>query len=284
MRTDTGFAEREYNARAAIPEHPQIFARWAETGALTRRRCACMIDLPYGESSGERLDYFPTRRDDAPLFIFIHGGYWRSLDKFDFSWVAPPFVQHGIAVALLNYGLAPATTVEDIVRQQLKAIAWIYRNSDKLRVDPERIVIAGHSAGAHLTAMMMAARWPAYGSDLPADLVKGALVISGLFDLEPLIDASFVNVDLDLDVSRAQRLSPARMPPATAAPLVTAVGVQESNEFKRQTRLLAHAWKDNLRAALTLPGTNHLTVCDAVADPDSPLHQAALQLVHDSRR
>lgn len=284
MRTDPGFAEREYNARAAIPEHPHIFARWAETGALARRRCACMLDLPYGESSGERLDYFPTRRDGAPLFVFIHGGYWRSLDKFDFSWVAPPFVQHGIAVALLNYGLAPATPVEDIVRQQLKAIAWLYWNADKLRVDPERIVIAGHSAGAHLTAMMMAARWPEYESGLPADLVKGALVISGLFDLEPLIDASFVNVDLKLDALRAQRLSPASMPPATTSPLVTAVGAEESSEFKRQTRLLARAWKDNLRAELTLPGANHLTVCDAMAEQDSPLHQAALQLVQDSRR
>jgi arylformamidase len=284
MRDDAAFYEREYNARAAIPEHPQIFARWAETGALTRRRCACLIDLPFGEAAGERLDYFPTRRDSAPLLVFIHGGYWRSLDKFDFSWIAPPFVQHGIAVALLNYGLAPKTPVEDMVRQQLKALAWLHHNADRLRFDPERIVVSGHSAGGHLAAMMMAALWPAYDSALPADLVKGALAISGLFDLEPLVHATFVNVDLHLDQKRARRLSPVTMQPATAAPLVTALGALESSEFKRQSQALGHAWAANLHAELVLPGANHLTVCDALAQPDSPLHAAALELVRTSRR
>lgn len=279
MRVDPAFYEREYNARAAVPEHPQIFARWAGEAALTRRRCACLIDLPYGDGVGERLDYFPTRRDAAPLLVFIHGGYWRSLDKFDFSWVAPPYVQEGAAVALLNYGLAPHTPIEDIVRQQLKAMAWLYRNADRLRFDPERIVVAGHSAGAHLTAMLAAAIWPALDSDLPADLVKGLLTISGLFDLEPLTHAPFVNVDLQLDTARARRLSPVHMPPSSAAPLVTAVGAQESSEFKRQSKAIARAWSANLIAELTLPDTNHLTVCDELARPTSPLYDAALQLI-----
>ena len=107
--TREAFYDREYNVRAALPEHPQIFARWAERGAMTRRLRACLSDLPYGETPAERLDYFPTQREAAPLLVFIHGGYWRSLDKSDFSWLAPPFVQHGIALALLNYGLAPQT-------------------------------------------------------------------------------------------------------------------------------------------------------------------------------
>jgi arylformamidase len=275
----TEFCEREYNARAAIPEHPQIFARWAQDGAAARRQRACMLDLPYGESAAERLDIFPARHADAPLFVFIHGGYWRSLDKADFSWLAPPFVDQGIAVALPNYGLAPATPIEDIVRQMLAALAWLYRRAGDLGFDRDRIVVAGHSAGAHLAAMMAAALWPRYAPDLPADLVKGALLVSGVFDLEPLVYAPFVNVDLKLDVERARRLSPVYLPPATAAPVALAVGGDESSEFKRQSELLAARWSSNVVRSFEVAGRNHLTVCDALADAGSPLFAAASDLV-----
>ncbi len=281
--TREAFYEREYNARAAIPEHPRIFARWAEQGAMARRLRACLIDLPYGETPAERLDYFPTRQDAAPLLIFIHGGYWRSLDKSDFAWLAPPFVQHGVALALLNYGLAPQTTIEDMVRQQLRALAWLHRNGDRLGFDPERIVVAGHSAGAHLAVMMMAALWPAYKADLPRSLVKGGLALSGIYDLAPLVQAPFVNVDLKLDARRAHTLSPAFLPPATTAPLITAVGGLESSEFHRQTALIGRAWKDVLVRSVPMPGTNHLTVVDELANPASPLFDAALELVRASR-
>jgi arylformamidase len=283
MKHDAAFFEREYNARAAIPEHPQIFSRWAEQGAITRRLRACLIDLPYGDTPAERLDYFPTRQDAAPLLVFMHGGYWRSLDKSDFSWLAPPFVQHGVAVALTNYGLAPATPVEDIVRQQLKALAWLYRNGDRLGFDPERIVVAGHSAGAHLTTMMMAALWPQVGADLPAALVKAGLAVSGIYDLEPLVQAPFVNVDLGLDRRRARVLSPVHLPPATPAPLITAVGALESSEFKRQTSLIGRAWKSVLLREVPMAGTHHLTVVDELANPASALFDAALELVRASK-
>jgi arylformamidase len=284
MKHDSAFFEREYNARAAIPEHPQIFARWAEQAAITRRLRACLIDLPFGETAAERLDYFPTREEAAPLLVFIHGGYWRSLDKSDFSWLAPPFVQHGVALALLNYGLAPATPIEDIVRQQIAALAWLYRNGDRLGFDPDRIVVAGHSAGAHLTAMMMAALWPVVADDLPATLVKAGLAISGIYDLAPLIRAPFVNVDLRLDAKRARTLSPVHMPPATDAPLITAVGALESSEFRRQNALIGRAWKANISRAIPMARTNHLTVVDELANPGSVLFDAALELIRISKR
>ncbi len=274
------FCEREYNARAAVPDHPQIFARWAEQAAATRRLRACLLDLKYGDSAAERLDLFPARSDGAPLLVFIHGGYWRSLDKSDFSWLAPPFVNHGISVALINYGLAPATPMEEIVRQVLRAHAWLYRNADGYGFDPNRIFVCGHSAGGHLTAMMLAALWPTLAPDLPADLVKGGLAISGLFDLEPLIYAPFVNADLLLNSERARKLSPAKIVVETRAPLITAVGAHESAEFKRQSELVARAWRRNVVRHLTVAGANHLTVCDELADPASPLFDAALDLVH----
>jgi arylformamidase len=284
MKHDSAFFEREYNARAAIPEHPQIFARWAEQAAITRRLRACLIDLPFGETAAERLDYFPTREEAAPLLVFIHGGYWRSLDKSDFSWLAPPFVQHGVALALLNYGLAPATPVEDIVRQQIAALAWLYRNGDRLGFDPDRIVVAGHSAGAHLTAMMMAALWPVVADDLPATLVKAGLAISGIYDLVPLVQAPFVNVDLRLDAKRARTLSPVHMPPATNAPLITAVGALESSEFQRQNALIGRAWKSNISRDIPIARTNHLTVVDELANPGSVLFDAALEQIRTTKR
>ena len=279
MASDTAFLEREYNARAAIREHPQIFARWAEQGAAARRLRASEIDLQYGTLNVERLDFFHAHQADVPLFVFIHGGYWRSLDKSDFSWIAPPLLQHGVAVALLNYGLAPHTSVEDIVRQQLTAIGWLYHNAERLRFNADRIVVAGHSAGGHLTAMMMAALWQQFDSTLPHGLVKAGLTISGLFDLQPLVNAPFVNTDLQLDTQRARALSPIYMPSATDAPLITAVGALESSEFKRQSIEFGAKWSTNLMRHLKLPNANHLTVCDELANPASPLFDAALELI-----
>ena len=163
IASNVEWMEREYNARAAIPDHPQIFARWAEQGAQVRRRRAGLIDMPYGDDEGERLDFFPTVQRNSPLLVFIHGGYWRSLDKSDFSWIAPPFLDAAVAMAFLNYGLAPRVAMEDIVRQQLKAIVWLYTRAEELGFDRQRIVVGGHSAGGHLTAMMMAALWPDAG-------------------------------------------------------------------------------------------------------------------------
>ena len=279
MASDTAFLEREYNARAAIRDHPQIFARWAEQGAAARRLRACEVDLQYGLLDVERLDIFHAHQADAPLLVFIHGGYWRSLDKSDFSWIAPPLLQHGVAVALTNYGLAPQTSIEDIVRQQLKALAWLYHNAERLRFNPDRIIVAGHSAGGHLTAMMMAALWQQFDSTLPSGLVKAGLAISGLFDLRPLVKAPFVNVDLQLDLKRARAMSPIEMPSATSAALITAVGALESSEFKRQSSEFGARWSTNLARHLELPHANHLTVCDELANPGSPLFDAMLELI-----
>lgn len=279
MKYTVEFCEREYNARAMIPDHPQIFARWAERGAATRRLRACLIDLPFGDTAAERLDLFPARKDSAPLLVYIHGGYWRSLDKSDFSWIAPPFVNHGVAVALTNYGLAPKSPMEDIVRQSLRALAWLYRNADRLGFDPTRIYVSGHSAGAHLVAMMMAAIWPAFAPDLPADLVKGGLAVSGIYDLEPLLHAPFVNADLQLTRKRVVPLSPALMPPATSAPLYTAVGALESSEFGRQTELLESAWRQNFVREVPMPDLHHLNVIEELANPASPLFGAALEMI-----
>jgi len=279
MKFTREFCEREYNVRARVPEYPTILSRWAAQGAATRRLHACLLDLAYGDEPTERLDLFPAREEPSPLLVFIHGGFWRTLDKSDYSWIAPAFVRHGVAVALINYGLAPGTPMEDIVRQTLAAIAWLYRQAPRHGIDRDRIHVGGHSAGAHLASLSMAALWPVYAADLPADLVKGVLAVSGVYDLEPLVHAPFLNVDLKLDRDRARRLSPVQYPPRPGARLVTAVGGAESGEFLRQTALIGAHWRANRLRDVPMPGCNHYEVIEALPDPASPLFDAALDLV-----
>ncbi len=279
MQNPSEYYGQQYNARAGIPDHPYIFTRWVNQSSLVRRTNAGLYDLMYGDSTGERLDLFPTRTPGGPLLVFIHGGWWRSLDKSDFSMIAPAFTAAGVNVALTNYTLAPGASMEEIVQQQLRALAWLYRNVEKYDIDPQRIVVAGHSAGAHLAAMMMAAQWPVYAADLPADMIKAGVLASGLYDLTPVPHAEFVNVDLRLTEERAVSLSPGFMPHSHSAPFITAVGGLESDEFKRQTSLIAKAWQTQHRADIPLPEANHLTICDALTDKDSALFKAMLELI-----
>lgn len=283
MTDKTEYYSRQYNARASIPDHPYIFTRWLKESMQVRRSQPALFDIAYGDASGERLDFFPASRGDAPLLVFIHGGWWRSLDKADFSFIAPAYARAGFNVALTNYTLAPHASITEIVQQQLRALAWLYRNADKYDFNRDRIVVAGHSAGAHLAAMMMAAHWDIYGNDLPAKLVKGGILMSGLYDLDPVRYADFVNVDLKLAEKDIPVLSPALMPQPHPAPFITAYGALESDEFRRQTELIANAWKPNHRADVPLPGLNHLTICDAFADPGHPLYQATLDLLTENQ-
>ncbi len=271
--------ERLFNNRALVPEHPEILARWRREGNAAVRRLACLLDLPYGEHASERLDFFPARlpegaRHAPPLLIFIHGGWWRSLDKRDFAWLAAPWQARGVSVALPNYALCPAASVRDIVQQVCAAVAWLHGRAGRYEFDPQRVHVAGHSAGGHLAAMMLAARWPQWAGHLPADLVKSATAVSGLFELAPVLQAPFVNQDLQLTEADCALLSPARMTPATDAPLIVATGALESAAFFEQQDLMLKAWKGVVRGPVLLAGDNHFTVCDRLAEPGHPLFEA----------
>ena len=276
----SAYYDKQYNARAMIPDHPQIFERGAKRSQEARASLRCHLDIPYGPSAAEKLDIFPAEGRSEALLVFIHGGYWRSRDKSDFSYLAPAFTRRGVTLALPNYGLCPAVGIEDIVKQNLLAIAWLWHYGARYGVNPGRLYVAGHSAGAHLTAMMLAARWSTYMPNLPYNLVKGGLAISGIYDLEPLVHAPFVNADIKLDQALARRLSPVNIPPATTAPIYTAVGGEESEEFKRQNALLARTWRYAFAADIPMPGCNHLTVLEQLADPSSALFQGAMELMH----
>ncbi len=277
---DPGFCEREYNARAAVPGHAALIHHWAEESRRVRVGYPCYLDIAYGAQPGQTLDIFPARRGagHAPLMVFIHGGYWRALDKSVFSFLAPAFTRAGIAVAVINYRLLPLVPLEDLVRDVVASITWLYQHAGHYGANPHHLYVSGHSAGGHLAALMLACQWPRWHGALPPDVVRGALAISGLYDLAPLMAAPFIRNDLDLDDQRVQALSPVCLPPATHAPLMTAVGGDESSEFHRQARLLAQRWSGVFVRDVTMPGLNHFTVCSALGDASSALFAAAREL------
>jgi arylformamidase len=272
------YYEAQYSVRAGIPEHPEYFARWKERSHAARHALACELDVAYGSGPGEKLDIFPARGTCRALLTFIHGGFWRALDKSDFSFIAGPYVERGVTVVAVNYGLAPAVTVETIVQQMLAAHAWIYRHCERYGAPRSRIYVSGHSAGGHLTAMMLAAAWSAYSKDLPDDLVKGGLAVSGIYDLEPLLHVSF-NSDMRLDAAAVRKLSPVRYRPLRAVPLYTSVGGAESAEFRRQNRLIAKTWDHCFRRDIPMPGFHHLGVIEQIGEPGSALCGGALLMM-----
>ncbi|MEO7030728.1 MAG: alpha/beta hydrolase [Herbaspirillum sp.] len=277
---------QQYNTRAAIADHPYIFTRWVKDSAQVRSSSAALLDLMYGEAAGERLDFFPARRGGAPLLVFIHGGWWRSLDKFDFSFITPAFRQAGFNVALTNYTLAPTANIGEIIVQQQRALVWLYQHAEQYDFNPDRIFIAGHSAGAHLAAMLLSSAWPKLALDvnrepstqLPADLLKAGILLSGVYDLEPLLQAPFVNVDLQLTPEQIKAWSPLTLA-TPKSPFISAVGALESDEFKRQTALLGRTWSEAKQADYLDTGTNHLTICDSFATPGTALCDASLEFL-----
>lgn len=278
-RSDPAWLDAQYNNRARVAEAQSILERWANASALARAQSDCMLDIPYGAAPSETLDVFRTERADAPVFVFIHGGYWRALDKRDHSFVAPALVDAGAMVVVPNYALCPAVTIEQITLQIVQALAWTYRYAHEHGGDPRRIVVGGHSAGGHLAAMMLACEWQKVGADLPARLLQGALSISGVFEMEPIRHTPFLAGDLRLTANSAKRLSPALMP-APAGPLAAVVGADESEEFLRQNQLIREAWGATaVPVCEAIPGTNHFTVLHDLADAQALVHRLARGLL-----
>ena len=260
--------EVEYNNRARVSEHPEIIAGWVADAEAYRGNANCELDLHYGDGARCTLDLFhpANGRDDAPLALFIHGGYWQAMDGKTFSSLARGLNGHGISVAIPSYDLCPDVTVGDIVEEIRTCCAFLWKRHQK------PLTVFGHSAGGHLTAAMVTTDWPAVEATLPQDLCTRGYAISGLFELAPLVDTS-INTALGLDAETANALSPLHLPVGRAAHLTAAVGGQESPEFLRQSKTVCEVWRRNgvETAYREMDGKDHFTVISDLADPDSAM-------------
>ena len=262
--------ETEYSPRVTIPDHAQIFARWARAAEDYRAEMLkagkTELGVVYGDTARQFIDLFlPAAGESAPLAMFIHGGYWRAMDPSFHSHMARGLNERGFAVAVVGYDLCPIVTIADIIEQVRRACASLWQRFNR------RMLVCGHSAGGQLTAAMVATDWQKLWPKVPSDLVPVGYAISGVFDLRPLTKTS-MNQDFRLDDAEAERISPILWTTPPGRALDAAVGDLESSEFKRQSRAMADTWgkaRAETRYA-EMPG-NHFTVIDALADPNNAM-------------
>ena len=278
--------ELEFNPRAVARNLEERIAAGAAASAEARARFDCVLDVRYGPGPKETLDIFPAPNPGAgsgtgpgaPVLLFIHGGYWRAMDKSDYSFIADAFLPAGATTVVINYDLCPTVTLDTIVEQSNRSIAWTFRNIADYGGDPNRLYVSGNSAGGHLTAMALAHDWEAEG--LPADIIKGAAPITGVMDCEPVLDIT-VNAEVRLEPEAARRLSPLRNPPRHALPVLVAVGGAEPSLWIRMSEDYAALCRERGIECeyLEMPGHDHFDISRAVGDPQSPLCRAMQRMM-----
>lgn len=274
--------EWQLNPGVSIPNQNELNAASQKRAVEYRARVRnSHYDLAYGSRPREKLDLFlPENPRGAPVEIFIHGGYWRRREKEGYSYLAEQITNAGGISAIVEYELCPNVTLDEIVREMRASCAWVYREISRYGGDPRRIHLCGNSAGGHLVAMMLATDFPALSADLPRDLVKSAVPISGIYDCRPVIDTS-LNKEIRLDSEMARRNSPLLLTPMVLCPVVVAVGGDETDEFRRQSRALVNTWEPHGLSMqyLEVPGTNHATVVSETDSRGHPLMEARLRLM-----
>ncbi len=267
--------EAEYNNRARVPEHPEIFKRWTEAAALFRAGHRNSEQrIPYGPSERQYIDLFwPSADRNAPLVLFIHGGYWRALEPSMHSHLAAGVNARGLAMAVVGYDLCPKVTIVQIIGQIQSAAMFLGHRLNR------KMVAAGHSAGGHLAACLVGIDWKKLAPDLPGDLVPAGLSVSGLFDLEPMLHVS-MNQDLRLRPEEIEDVSPLFWNVAPDRTLDAWVGGDESGEFLRQSKQIADDWakKGVNTQYVPVPGTNHFTVLDPLSNPGSKMTSRLAEL------
>jgi arylformamidase len=275
---DKAALEREYNPASRIDNAAALQEKRRTASAKARASLRCSLDVPYGPSEGETLDIFFASQNNAPIQIFFHGGSWRAQDKANYSFLAEPFVKENVICLVVNYSLCPVVSLDEIVRQTRASIAWAYANARIFGGDPNRISVYGHSAGAHLAVRALETNWSEFRR-IPDDVIKSAIAISGIYDLEP-IRLTATNNDVRLDSECVLRNSPILHPPRRRVPLLLACGTTDNDEFKRQTRDYGSALRQKNYECeiLDVEGANHFTILDHLADGQSQLGRRMLEI------
>jgi arylformamidase len=243
-------------------------AKAAHHGRLT-------ADIPYGPAPRQKIDLFRTTTKDAPLLVFIHGGFWQAVSKDESGFVAPAWTALGAHVAVLDYTLAPEATLPQIVAEVRQSLAFLAKQASAFDIVATRVVVAGHSAGGHLAAMSQISDGAS-----PVVPVAGLVLVSGVFELEP-IRHSYVNDKVAMTAEDASTLSPVRSKPAAPVPLVVAVGENEPVAFHEQSRLMAWTWRDHGCPVdpMLIPGRTHFDILDDLGAPASALGRATADLL-----
>lgn len=264
--------DKQYNNRARFPDFETHFESWMQWSEEARCELPCELDVAVGPSDMERIDVFPAAEANAPIYVFIHGGYWYSLDKSHYSYIAQGMRPHGVTTVVNNFGLAPEHDMDTIVEHNRSTLVWLWRNAEYLHADPNRIYICGHSAGGHLGLMLLATDWPSIDPNLPANLVKGTCSIGGLHDLEP-IRLSFLNQKLHLSAEQARRNSPVNLKYSCEAPLSLITAKDESPELHRQSEIMKQYWLNlGYPVDLIVPqGLDHFSVVNELGNPECQL-------------
>jgi arylformamidase len=265
--------ELQYNPRLTVKDAALIMPGWRKRALVTRERTPPLGDFKYGPHPRENLDLFrvPNARGTV---VYIHGGYWRMLSKLETSFVADGFTGQGLSVALINYPLCPDVTLAHIRRSVQRAFAVLW---SKILTEEERrvVIVTGHSAGGHLAALHLATDWRHF--NLPDNPIAGVVSLSGVFDVAPLIHTS-MNKELRLTEETATPLNLMRSATIGHAPLVLAVGGDEPEEFHRQSGDLAKAWATLRPKVLSVPGINHYTIVDQLAEPGAILNREVIAI------
>ena len=268
-----------YLPRRTVANADEYLRLAAERSAGVRTELTCHLDIAYGDTPLQSLDIFPAATAAAPVFIFIHGGYWWALDKSIYSEIAAPFVAAGATVVLPNYDLCPSVGIPDIVGQVQQALKWVYENISRYNGDPDNLHICGHSAGGHLVGMMMATDWRT-DFDLPGNLLKSTTPLSGLFDIEPHRHTE-LQANIRLTAADAAANSPQNLTLYCECPVFCAVGGGESDAFKKQSRDFYDKCRE---AGLTVDyvetgSDNHFDITNRLSDPVDPLTRALLNFM-----
>ena len=264
--------EKGYNVRLLVDDFDALIEKWSKWSEDFRANVDYSLNCQYSSGEKDKLDIFRCGKPNAPLFIFIHGGYWQRGDKSVYSFVAESFVSSGIDVALIGYQLCPGTSMTNIVDKIREAIVWIWNNADDYSISKHRINVSGHSAGGHITGMVLATDWSTISNDLPKDIVKTGIPISGLYQLDPIRETTIADA-LGLNDEESLALSPHFYQPQTEAPILVTLGGGETPEFHWQTNKFLKRWK-NFKAPLDYfaePDVDHFGVVERLANSESQI-------------
>jgi len=275
--------ESQYNLRLGRPDYEEtVIPDWVARSDAARDNLSCALDIRYGDGPKQKYDVFNCGSNEAPVLIYFHGGYWQRGDKSIYSFLAEPFVAAGVNVVVVGYDLCPDVSLTIISEQARQAVADIYRKAGELGLNPKKLAIMGHSAGGHITEMMMGTDWSTYGKGLPIDLINVGIPISPLSLLEPVRLTAGLNAGIRMDEAEAESQSPMiNHPPVTNAAQMVVVGGAETDEFHRQAQMYVDKFKSKDRAMelYVVPDVDHFDELNVLANPKSPFFNKTLAFI-----